>query len=162
MASRWSTRCRRWIRIPTAWDINDGASDTVVVAVVDTGVATVSQDYDFRLWTGLRIETVPITFRMNPDLSSTRILPGHDFVFWTGPVVDMVGHGTHVAGTILQETNNGLGLAGIAHRAQLMPLKACFGYWEIQLALSARGTPGFVDPDETGGCTDAAIAEAIR
>jgi hypothetical protein len=99
---------------------------------------------------------------MNPDLSSTRILPGRDFVFWTGPVVDMVGHGTHVAGTILQETNNGLGVAGIAHRARLMPLKACFGYWEIHFALSARGTPGFVHPDDTGGCTDAAIAEAIR
>jgi serine protease len=43
-----------------------------------------------------------------------------------------------------------------------MPLKACFGYWEIQFALSARGTPGYVQPDETGGCTDSAIAEAIR
>jgi serine protease len=77
-------------------------------------------------------------------------------------VLDMVGHGTHVAGTILQETNNSLGEAGIAHRARLMPLKACFGYWEVQFALAAAGTPGFVQPDETGGCTDAAIADAIR
>jgi serine protease len=157
---------RQWnfelIRIPSAWDINNGASDKVVVAVVDSGVVTVTRDYDFRLWTGLRIETVAVPFRMNPDLSSTRILPGRDFVFWSGPVIDMVGHGTHVAGTILQETNNSLSVAGIAHHALLMPLKACFGYWEIQLALSGRGTPGFVQPDETGGCTDAAIAEAIN
>jgi serine protease len=157
---------RQWnlelIRIPSAWDINNGASDKVVVAVVDSGIATVTRDYEFRLWTGLRIETVAVPFRMNPDLSGTRILPGRDFVFWTGPVMDMVGHGTHVAGTILQETNNSLGVAGIAHRAVLMPLKACLGYWDIQFALSARGTPGFVNPNETGGCPDSAIAEAIQ
>jgi subtilisin family serine protease len=43
-----------------------------------------------------------------------------------------------------------------------MPLKACFGYWEIQFALAAAGNAGFVQPDETGGCPDAAIAEAIH
>jgi serine protease len=150
------------IRIPSAWDINNGASDNVVVAVIDTGIATVTRDYDFRLWTGLEIETVSVPFRMNPDLDSARVLAGRDFVFWSGPVIDMVGHGTHVAGTILQETNNSLGMAGIAHHARLMPLKACFGYWEIQFALAAAGNAGFVQPDETGGCPDAAIAEAIH
>jgi serine protease len=157
---------RQWnfdlIRIPFAWDIDNGASDKVVVAVVDTGIATVTRSYDFKLWTGLGVETVAVPFRVNPDLGGSRILTGRDFAFWTGPVIDLVGHGTHVAGTILQDTNNGVGQAGIAHRALLMPLKACFGYWEIQFALSARGMPGFVRPDETGGCTDAAIAEAIQ
>ncbi len=51
----------------------------------------------------------------------------------------MVGHGTHVAGTALEDTNNGIGLAGIAYRSRLMPLKACYGYWEIQIAQSAAG-----------------------
>jgi serine protease len=157
---------RQWnfdlMRIPSAWDINNGASDKVVVAVVDTGIATVTQSYDVKLWTGLGIETVAVPFRVNPDLGSSRILTGRDFAFWNGPVIDMVGHGTHVAGTILQDTNNGVGVAGIAHHARLMPLKACLGYWEIQFALSARGVPGFVNPDETGGCPDAAIAEAIH
>jgi serine protease len=157
---------RQWnfdlINIPSAWDINNGASDRVIVAVVDTGIATVTRRYDFQLWTGLRIDTVAVPFRVNPDLGNSRILAGRDFAFWTGPVIDLVGHGTHVAGTILQDTNNRIGVAGIAHRARLMPLKACLGYWEIQFALSARGLPGFVDPYETGGCTDAAIAEAVR
>jgi serine protease len=157
---------RQWnfdlIKMPFAWDINNGASDKVVIAVVDTGIATVTRSYDFKLWTGLRIESVAVPFRVNPDLGGSRILSGRDFAFWTGPVIDMVGHGTHVAGTILQDTNNSVGQAGIAHRAILMPLKACLGYWEMQFALSARGVPGFVRPDETGGCTDAAIAEAIH
>lgn len=157
---------RQWnfelMRMPFAWDLDNGASDKVVVAVIDTGIATVTQNLDFRLWTGLRIETVAVPFGLNPDLGGGRILAGRDFVFWTGSVLDMVGHGTHVAGTILQDTNNDLGVAGIAHRARLMPLKACLGYWEIQFALSARGVPGFVHPGEAGGCTDAAIADAIR
>jgi serine protease len=51
------------------------------------------------------------------------------------------GHGTHVAGTIAQSTNNGRGVAGIAFRAAIMPLKV----------LSSRGAGSM-----------AAIAQAIR
>ncbi|MGC1396520.1 MAG: S8 family peptidase, partial [Coleofasciculaceae cyanobacterium] len=51
------------------------------------------------------------------------------------------GHGTHVAGTIAQSTNNNYGVAGIAYEASLMPLKV----------LGA-----------SGGGTVADIAEAIR
>src|SRR5207253_229267 len=36
---------------------------------------------------------------------------------------DDQGHGTHVAGTIAQTTNNGLGTAGLAYCATLMPVK---------------------------------------
>jgi len=51
------------------------------------------------------------------------------------------GHGTHVAGTIAQSTNNGYGVAGIAYQASLMPLKVLSNY---------------------GGGTVADIAEAIK
>jgi serine protease len=157
---------RQWnfdlIDMPRAWDINPGAASTVVVAVIDTGVTTVSASYPFTLWTGSALEDVSVPFAVNPDIAAARILPGRDFVFWTGPVLDLVGHGTHVAGTVLQETNNNLGLSGIAYRATLMPLKACFGYWELQIVQSALGIPGFVDPSDTGGCTDIGVAEAIR
>ena len=36
---------------------------------------------------------------------------------------DVYGHGTHVAGTIAQTTNNGIGTAGIAYNAKIMPLR---------------------------------------
>jgi serine protease len=134
----------------------------MTVAIIDSGVTTVTESFDFPLWTGQRIESVSIPFRVNPEISESRILPGRDFIFWTGPVLDMVGHGTHVAGTALEETNNSSALAGIAYRAKLLPLKACVGYWEIQIVTSARGVPGFVDPEEEGGCSDAAVIEAIR
>ena len=40
------------------------------------------------------------------------------------------GHGTHVAGTIAQSTHNGVGVAGVAFKAKIMPIKV----------LSARGS----------------------
>ena len=37
--------------------------------------------------------------------------------------LDENGHGTHVAGTIAEKTNNGIGLTGLAFRAKLMPVR---------------------------------------
>lgn len=157
---------RQWnfdlIEMPRAWDLNAGANTAVTVAVIDTGFTANTVTPVFTLWTGQQFEPAGIPFTANPDLSTARIVGARDFVFWTGPVLDMVGHGTHVAGTAVQETNNAVGLAGIAYQAQLMPLKACLGYWELQILTSAFGIPGFVNPLNTGGCTDAAVVEAIR
>ncbi len=157
---------RQWnfqlIEMPRAWDINPGGSAEVVVAVIDTGVTTATATYPFTLWTGSGFETVNVPVALDPDIAAARVLPGRDFVFWSGPVIDMVGHGTHLSGTVLQETNNGAGLAGMAYRARLMPLKVCYGYWEIQFTQSAEGIPGYVDPRETGTCPDSAVSQAIR
>lgn len=38
-------------------------------------------------------------------------------------VSDSSWHGTHVAGTILAAANNGIGIAGIAPLAQLLPVR---------------------------------------
>lgn len=157
---------RQWnfvqIDMPRAWDINPGGSAEVVVAVIDTGVTTATTVHSLPLWTESGLQVVDVPFAVNPDLSAARVLPGRDFVFWSGPVLDMVGHGTHLAGTVLEETDNGVGLAGMAYRARLMPLKACYGYWEVQITQSALGIPGFVNPGERGSCPDAAVSQAIR
>ncbi|HCE60264.1 MAG TPA: peptidase S8 [Janibacter terrae] len=94
-----------------AWSSGRGAG--VVVAVVDTGVDL-----------------------GHPDLQG-RLVPGADFVCgeatgscgdgsWQGQ--DGVGqdpdvHGTHVAGTIVGTADNGIGVAGVAPDAQVMPIK---------------------------------------
>jgi serine protease len=157
---------RQWnfelINLPRAWDINPGGKSTITVAVVDSGITVATADHRFVLWTGSRFEAVTVPVRANPDIASARILPGRDFIFWDGPVIDFQGHGTHVAGTVLQETNNAIAFAGIAYQAKLLPLKACVGYWEVQFIQSAFGIPGFVDPTVSGGCSDAAVAEAIQ
>lgn len=160
-----SAYSRQWnldlINMPSAWDINPGGSSAVTVAVLDSGLTTVTRSYAFPLWNGSSFADVTMPFGQNPDLSAARVTQPLDFVFWDGPVLDMDGHGTHVAGTILQETNNNQGLAGIAYATRLMPLKVCVGYWEIQIIQAVLGISGYVDED-AGGCFLSEVVEAIR
>ena len=156
---------RQWnlvaIDMPRAWDINPGANDTVIAAVVDTGITAVTRTYAFQTWNGRAIQSVTVPFGVNPDFKATRIVNPRDFVFWDGPVLDMEGHGTHVASTIGEDTNNALAEAGIAYRVKLMPVKVCLGFWELQFVMSASGYRGFLPP-EIGGCPTSEIADGIR
>jgi serine protease len=93
----------------SAWNFSVGRG--VTVAVVDTGVAC---------------ETFE-DFTKATDLADTRCVGGFNFVNKTPHANDDHGHGTHVAGTIAQSTNNALGVAGLAFRARLMPVKVLSG-----------------------------------
>jgi serine protease len=147
--------------MPRVWDINPGANDSVVVAVVDTGLTSVSRSYLFQTWNGGANQSVIVPFGFNPDFTADRIVSAKDFVFWDGPVLDMEGHGTHVASTIGEDTNNSVAEAGIAYRVKLMPVKVCVGFWEVQFLLSGTGFLGNV-PTDVGGCPTSEIAEGIR
>jgi len=94
------------INVESAWDISTGAG--VTVAVVDTGVA---------------YENNGSAYKRAPDFANTLFVAGYDFVNNDTHPNDDEGHGTHVAGTIAQSTNNNLGVAGIAHGASIMPIK---------------------------------------
>ena len=80
----------------------------ITVAVLDTGIA-------YRAF-GSR-------FRRSPDFTAGQFVKGHDFVDNSSLPLDRNGHGTHVAGTIAEKTNNGIGLTGLAYRAKLMPVR---------------------------------------
>jgi len=94
------------IGMEEAWNISTGTS-SVVVAVVDTGIAY--EDYD--------------RYCQAPDLAQTFFVPGYDFVYHDSHPNDDNRHGTHVAGTVAQSTNNSLGVAGVAFNTSLMPVK---------------------------------------
>jgi serine protease len=85
------------IGIEGAWTRTKGSG--ITVAVIDTGITQVR------------------------DLAETKFVKGYDFVNDTEIVKDDNGHGTHVAGTVAQTTNNQYGVAGVAYEASLMPLK---------------------------------------
>ena len=151
------------LRMPNAWNIQPGATEEIVVAVIDTGITTVDESFTFPIWTGFRFEDVSMPFAVNPDLPASRLVAQHNYAFPpTGDiVVDMDGHGTHVSSTIGEATHNGSLLAGMAYNVRIMPLKVCTSYWEVMIGRGLAGTPGFVDTD-AGGCPSSNTAAAIR
>ena len=94
------------------WGIQKGKS-TVAVAVLDSGVAY--EDY-------IDPRTRQV-FRKAPDWGDTTFLPGYDFVNGDAHPNDDEYHGTHVASTIAEATNNGTGVAGLAFGCAIMPVK---------------------------------------
>jgi subtilisin family serine protease len=85
------------ISAPQAWSITTGSS-SVVVAVIDSGVDST-----------------------HPDLTA-KILPGWSFVNNNSVTMDVMGHGTAVAGTVAAISNNGAGVAGVSWGSMIMPL----------------------------------------
>jgi subtilisin family serine protease len=78
-------------------------SGSAIVAVIDTGIDA-----------------------NHPDLDG-KIVAGYDFLDGDAIPNDTYGHGTHVAGIALAETNNGIGTAGIGYspNIKVMPLRVC-------------------------------------
>ncbi len=95
---QWSLRSTN---APDAWDITTGL-DTLVIAVVDSGVLATHPDL-----TG-KVLTTGRNFAADPANSNS---------------TDNYGHGTYVAGIAAANTNNGVGLAGIAWNARILPIK---------------------------------------
>jgi serine protease len=148
------------INMPGAWDVNPGGAG-ITVAVIDTGMTSVTETYTFKTWDGEAIVSDAMPFAISPDFDPARIATGRDFVFWNGPVLDSDGHGTHVAGTVAQTTNNNLGYAGMAYAASVMPLKVCYSFWDVQILRSEAGELGYA-PLDAGGCPVSAVTAAIR
>lgn len=89
----------------SAW--NRSAGRSIVVAVIDTGVAFADQQEG--------------RFTKVKDLNL--FVAGYDFVDDDEFPYDEHGHGTHVAGTVAQTTNNDYGVASVAPHVKIMPLR---------------------------------------
>jgi serine protease len=100
------------IDAPGAWqnliDAKRAGGEGVTVAVVDTGIA---------------YRDLGDEFERSPDFSAERFVPGHDFIEDDEVPLDENGHGTHVAGTIGEQTDNRKAVTGIAYGAKIMPIR---------------------------------------
>lgn len=119
------------INMPEAWDIEQGDA-SVLVAVPDSGVDCqhgdlVAKCVDNEDWVTRTVDPygTPI-----PDL------------------VDRIGHGTHVAGTIGMDTDNDAGGAGVGWNVRIGSFKVCYQVEYVGVILGSA-------------CEDADIAAAI-
>jgi len=106
------------INLPAAWDTTTGAQD-VIVAVIDTGVLSRHPDLEGQLVPGFDFVRSPASAAdgdgIDPDPEEPTTgsgISGNNF------------HGTHVAGTVAARGNNGIGVAGVAYSARVMPIRA--------------------------------------
>src|SRR5437870_9846988 len=101
-AIQWNFTGPFSVNAPQAWAEASAAGAPggrgVTVALIDSGVA-----YENRG-----------RFRRSPDFSSHQFVQGYDFVDHDTHPDDQESHGTHVAGTIAEQTNNGIALTGLA------------------------------------------------
>lgn len=155
------------INMPGAWDVQPGGRSDIIVAVIDSGVTSNTGNMVYPVWTGSSFQTLTMPYGPNSDLPASRHVLAKDFpgaLIPGAPHVDTSGHGTHVASTIGEATNNGFLVSGIAYNVQIMPLKVCTSYWDIAIAQGQTGQPGFptgFTSPVSAGCSYAYMAQAI-
>ncbi len=111
---------QRWhyeqIRLPAAWDIEQGSAN-VTIAVVDTGVRMTHPDLQGKLVDGkdfVRGSNAADGDAIDNDPSDPGV---------TGPGGSLTFHGTHVAGTAAATGNNNVGVAGVSWNSRIMPVR---------------------------------------
>jgi serine protease len=125
------------INLPAAWDVARGAN--VTVAVIDTGVLVNHPDLQSQLLLGPS-QGYDFISDPNNSLDGDGIDPNPDDPGDGGSFASSSFHGSHVAGTVAAATDNGIGVAGVAGDARILPLRVC----------------GFL------GCSTFDIIEAVR
>jgi len=153
---------RQWnlpmINLERAWDLRPQAGSSMVVAVLDTGVAyqnaTLIENIPaFLDETGARypaLGRVTIPYSGAPQLMAPgRFVAPFDFIWGNAIPLDFDGHGTHVSGTIGQLTNDGISAAGVAFNVKIMPVKVLDSVWDFLF-----GAPNVA--------TDDVVARGIR
>lgn len=131
-SKQWNLKA---INIPEAWNIEQG-NPSVIIGVVDSGVIKNHPDLQNQLWHNS--DEIPdngidddnngyVDDLYGWDFSDAPTLPGQgDWVNRDNSPDDETGHGTHVSGIIAAETDNRIGIAGIASKCKIMTLRAGF------------------------------------
>ncbi len=126
-ALQWNLNGQFGVGAPEAWSnlVADGApgGQGVTVAVLDTGVAYANRG----------------RFRRSPDFGRFQFVQGYDFVSKNRFPNDRNGHGTFVAATIAEATNNNRGLTGLAYGASIMPVRVLDNEGEGEASTIAEG-----------------------
>jgi serine protease len=124
---QWNFAGAFGVEAPEAWAnlaaVGAPGGRGVVVAVLDTGVAYANRR----------------PYRRSPDFGPNQFAQGYNFVGHDRFPNDRNGHGTFVAGTIAEATDNGYGLTGLAYGARVMPVQVLDSAGEGDASTIAEG-----------------------
>ena len=116
LSEQWALNKIRALKL---WQITTGEPQ-FLVAVLDTGIDQRHEDLN-----GMAVVEVNFTDSPTPN--------------------DIHGHGTHIAGIIAANTNNGIGIAGVAPQSRLMNVKVADDKGRCQPSVVAKGIIWAVD-----------------
>lgn len=113
------------IDAPEAWAINEGTNSSVILAIIDSGVAYNHPDLIANMWDGTNCKD---------ENGSTMNGCNHGYDYEDNdktPLPTTSSHGTHIAGTIGAVKNNGKGIMGVAPNIKIMAIKSSLTTAEI-------------------------------
>lgn len=155
------------IDAPEAWQKTTGISNGPIIAVIDTGVDYNHPDLVNNIWTNPgEIPGNGIDDDGNGVIDDVH---GYNAYDQTGDPMDGHSHGTHCAGTIAAEGNNGKGVVGVNWKATIMPVKIFNDRGSTDAAAIIRGInyatnngARITSNSWGGGAANPAIEEAFR
>ncbi len=134
------------VNASSGWSKLGGDEKEAVVAVVDSGVNYNHEDLKDVMW-------------VNPGNIGLKGTHGYNFAYKNDDPIDDAGHGTHCAGIIAAQANNGKGVAGIASKAniKIMALKTLAGTFGSSTSYANYGAFNYIHKAVQGGVNVVAV-----
>jgi subtilisin family serine protease len=139
----------------TAWNSARGAG--IVVAVIDTGLDFTHPDIQGNVWSNPG--EIPDNALDDDGNGYVDDVTGWDMAYDDNDATDGAGHGTHVAGTIAAQDDNGAGVVGVAPDARIMAIKGLNdggngSFFDLAQSLLYAAANGADVINNSWGCTN--------